>query len=346
MNETKQPEVSAIVLNHNGKDIIPQCIDSLIDQTYKDIEIIVVDNGSTDGSDSLVAKRYPDKVKLIKLDSNLGYAGGCNAGIRAATGRWIALLNNDAVADPRWIAKMLARIKNDGRNDAGMVASRILLMDSRDILDNTGHLIYPDGLNVGRGRLQKDYGQYEAEDEALFPSGCAALYSKQMLEMTGLFDEKFFAYADDTDLGLRGRLMGYRCLYANDAIVYHMHSATAGQYSSFKAFHVERNRIWVLIKIFPLSMVLMSPWYSFLRYCHQAKAALTGSGASGRFVKDEGVLQLAAVLIRALISSVSGIPGMLKERGSINNKRSLTQYEMKQLLKKYSINASNLARLG
>ena len=336
--------VSVIVLNWNGMPYIEECIESVLKQTMRDFELIVADNGSSDGSLELLKDRFAGRVKLLENGRNLGYAAGNNRAIETARGDWIALLNNDATPDRFWLQRLMDAVEKEERvGRVGMVASKILFYDRRDVIDNTGHLIYPDGLNRGRGRLERDAGQYDGRREALFPSGCAALYRREMLSEIGLLDEDFFAYGEDADLGLRGRLFGWRCIYAPKAMVYHRYSAGAGAYSELKAYHVERNRIWVLAKNFPTRMILLSPFYSFLRYLFQAYGALTAKGAAGEFVRSEGKSKLLLVLFRALKDAGWGLGKMIRKRHQIMSLARISDSEMAQLLKAHRISLRQIA---
>jgi GT2 family glycosyltransferase len=174
--------------------------------------------------------------------------------------------------------------------------------------------MYKDGIARGRGRLERDIGRYAKEEEVFFPSGCAGLYKKEMLDDIGLFDEDFFLYLDDVDIGLRGRIAGWTCMYAPDAVVHHKYSATTEPYSPLKAFLVERNRIWVVMKYFPLKMVFMSLIYTSLRYFFQGCGALTGKGASSHLMKSESPLSVLKIVFRAYAAALSRGFGMLKKR--------------------------------
>jgi len=338
------PAVSVIVLNYNGAGYVRECIDGLLRQSWRDYELIVVDNGSTDGSLEILKDTLPPGAKLIENGVNLGYAGGNNRGIEQSSGEWVALVNNDAVPDRFWLQRLMEAVGEDKHaGDIGMAASKILCYDRRDILDNTGHLIYPDGLNRGRGRLERDGGQYDAEREALFPSGCAGLYRREMLEQVGLFDPDFFAYGDDADLGLRGRLMGWRCVFVPRAKVYHRYSAGAGAYSEFKAYHVERNRVWVMVKLFPASWIAVSPVYTLLRYGLQAYGAFSGKGAAGMFARSGGKARLARVLFKALADAAGGLGRNIRKRRLIMARAVLSGREMAELLRSNRISAAEMA---
>jgi len=338
------PKVSVIVLNWNGMPYIAECLESILSQTMRDFEIIVADNGSTDGSLDLLKGKFAHRIVLLENGRNLGYAAGNNRAIAISKGEWIALFNNDAVADRFWMEKLLEAVEKEERAGwVGMAASKILLYDRRDTIDNTGHLIYPDGLNRGRGRLERDAGQYDTCREALFPSGCAALYRREMLDEIGLLDEDFFAYGEDADLGLRGRLYGWRCVYVPSARVYHRYSAGTSAYSELKAYHVERNRVWVLIKNFPACMIWLSPFYSLLRYLYQAYGALMAKGAAGEFARAEGKLKLLRVLFRALTDAALGVGKMRRKRREIMAKSRLSPSEMARLLRSNQISLRQIA---
>jgi len=332
---------SVIVLNWNGREHLAGCLDSLRAQTIKPFEILVVDNGSTDGSADFIEKHYGDLVTLIRSPGNLGFAAGNNLAIARTGGRYVALLNNDAEADPRWLELSGAALERSPR--AGMCAAKILNHQHRDIIDNTGHLIYRDGLNRGRGRLERDHGQYDDETEALFPSGCAAVYRKAMLDEIGGFDEDFFAYGDDTDIGLKGRLAGWGCVFEPRAVVYHKYSGSTGHYSPFKAFHVERNRVWIAVKYFPLSTLLANPFYAGIRYMLQAWGAISGTGAAGRFVREQSPWQLAWILVRANVAALAGLPRMLARRRQIRRMTRVTRTEIRSWFRRHRISAAELA---
>jgi GT2 family glycosyltransferase len=199
-----------IVVNYNRQDLLRACLDSLDAQTFSDFEIIVVDNGSQDGSLRYLQALASPRLRLVPLSTNTGFARGCNAGMEIARGKYVATLNNDAEADPQWLERLVRAMEQNPR--AGMCASKIVFHGDRGRIDKAGHLIYFDGLNHGRGSGERDAGQFDQQAEVLFPDGAAALYRRSMLEDVGLFDEAFFAYGDDADLGLRGRLSGWNCI--------------------------------------------------------------------------------------------------------------------------------------
>jgi GT2 family glycosyltransferase len=224
--------ISVVVLNWNGMTVLDRCLGSLEHQTYSSLEIIVVDNASTDGSAEWVRAKFPN-VRLIVNERNLGFGGGNNIGIRAVSGRYIMMLNNDTRLDSQCIEELKRTIEKDERY--GACASKILLEYEEDLIDAAGIVVCPDGLSIGRGRLEKG-DRYDEEVEVFFASDCACLYRKEMLDDIGLYDEDFFAYAEDTDLGWRARLAGWKAYYVPEAIVYYHYSKKFGTYSTLKAF--------------------------------------------------------------------------------------------------------------
>ncbi len=334
------PVISVIVVNYNGLPHLKECLDSLKAQTFRDFETIFVDNGSSDGSVEFVENNFAE-LKVIRTGKNLGYGGGNNAGIRDATGRYIALLNNDTKVDPDWLRMLFVAAEKD--EGIGMCASKILNYYRPGIIDNTGLLIYRDGVARGRGRLDRDTGQYDSEDEVFFPSGCAGLYRKDMLSEIGPLDEDFFLYVEDVDIGLRARLAGWRCVYVPRAVVYHKYSATTEAYSPLKAYLVERNRIWVMMKCFPPGMIVMSPCYTLLRYLLQGYGVMTGRGAGSHIVRSYSLLEGLKILIRSYSSALLGCGKMLRKRTEVMRRRKVSRGEMADWFRRFGISAREVA---
>lgn len=335
------PFVSVILVNWNGREYLGECLGSLRSQTFTDFEVVLVDNGSTDGSVEYIGSYFPEFSRIIRNEENRGFARGNNQGIRVARGKYIALLNNDARADSHWLEELVKAGEEDPLT--GMLASKVYLQGRGRVIDNVGHLIYRDGLNRGRGRLEVDQGQYDGKEEVLFPSGCAALYRLQMLDEIGLFDEDFFAYGDDTDIGLRGRLAGWRCLYVPQAVVYHRYSQSSGPYSPLKAFLAERNRVWIAVKYFPLSMLLKSPFYTLLRFLLQGYGALVGRGAAGKFSQEYSPFSLLKILLRAYVSASQGLPKMWRKRKEIRKLTKVSQKEIYSWFNQFGISAREIS---
>jgi GT2 family glycosyltransferase len=335
------PFFSVIVLNWNGRHLLEECLKSLLSQTFRDFETIVVDNGSVDGSVDLLQGRRDGEIKLIILASNIGFAGGNNAGMREAKGKYIVLLNNDTAVDSDWLAALHRAISR--HPETGMFTPKILNYYRRDEIDNTGHLIYPDGLARGHNRLEKNDGRFDEEREALYPSGCAGVYKKEMLDGIGLLDETFFAYGEDVDLGLRARWAGWECYYVPDAVVYHKYSATTGEYSPRKAFLVERNRIWILVNNFPLREILLSPFFTAYRCGLHLVGAVSGRGASGKFAREFSVGRLLLTIGKAEVAAIIGLPRVFQMRRKRKIIRKIPVSVFRGLLRRFKMDAREAA---
>jgi len=244
--------VSVIVLNWNGKPFLKECLDSLRTQTFRDFETILVDNGSTDGSVQYARQEFPD-VRIVGLDYNAGFARGNNMGIQASSGQYIALLNNDARAHPRWLEALTTTL--DARPEVGFCTSKILLYDQPGVIDSAGDLFYTCGVGEKRGRSETDRGQFAQLQPVFGACAAAALYRRSMLEDVGLFDEDFFAYAEDVDLSFRAQLAGYQCLYVPEAVVYHHLQGSFGAFPGHSLCLSRRNAFDTLLKNMPTALL-------------------------------------------------------------------------------------------
>jgi GT2 family glycosyltransferase len=242
----ERPTVSVIIPNWNGAKLLPPCLESLQRQTLPPLEVIVADGASTDDSAAVVRERFP-AVRWLALPENRGFTGNVNAGLRAARGEILALLNNDAEADPRWLEELVSGFA--AGPDVGFCASKMLLYDRRDVLNSAGDVYYRDGRPDNRGVWQTDHGQYDTADYVFGASGGAVAYRRSMLADVGLFDERLFMYCEDVDLSFRAQLRGYRCRYVPTARVYHRLSATGG--GTLASYYCGRNFIHVLLQNAP-----------------------------------------------------------------------------------------------
>ena len=336
----KEGLASIIIVTYNNAHLIRECLDSLLDQAYKEMEIIVVDNGSQDASCRLIEAGYAGRIKLIKNAANLGFARGNNVGINEANGEYIILINNDTKTDINCVQQLVEVANTDKM--VGMCAAKLLNYRDHAIIDAAGHLIYKDGLNQGRGRFETDRGQYENIEETIYPPGCGALYKRKMLNEIGLFDEDFFAYGEDTDIGLRARLMGWKALYVPKAIIYHKISQTGGQYSAFKLFFVERNRLFVIFKNYPSLFIMCSFFYTALRYWTQLLSILQNKGASRKYIKNASFIIVLKTLIKAYFSFIAQIPRLLSKRSKVRGKRKISDKQFLDLFEKFGIDVKKI----
>lgn len=334
-----QPRVSVIVLNYNGKQYLDACIASLEAQTFRDFELLMVDNASTDGSVQLLEERYEGKFRMIFNAENLGFAEGNNVALRVARGDFVIFLNNDTTLESDWLAELLKAA--EAYPEAGMFASQIRSFSQPEILDTVGIVLYPDGMSRGLGRLEPAEA-YSEPLEVFAPSGCAAMFRREVLDRIGGFDGDFFAYCEDTDLGMRARLAGWTCRYVPTARVYHHYSGTSGKYSPFKAFLVERNHLWVLVKLFPMRMILMSPWHTLRRYALQAYGVLAKKGASGQFASQMPAYHLIGILIRAYWGLLLAMPVLLRKRAEVKRYTRVSRREVASWFERFGISALEL----
>ena len=295
------PLISVIVLNYNGLRFLEPCLSSLFCQTFKDFEIILVDNGSSDGSSDYVRQHFPSVV-LVETGKNLGFAGGTNAGITIAQGEFILTLNNDTITDIHFLEELHKPMLRDP--EIGMCASKMLFPDGR--IYSTGISIFRSGAAMDRGIFEPDNGKYDSKEEVFGPCAGAALYRRSMLDTIGLFDEDFFLYMEDVDLAFRARLSGWKCRYIPAARVIHIHGGTAGVNSEISVYYGNRNLIWYTIKNFPARLFLTSfPWFVG-RNC---------ADIPYYFLKGRG-----KAILKAKIDAVRGLHTIIKKRKTVERK--------------------------
>ncbi len=240
--------VTAVVVNWNGRPYLGPCLSSLMAQSYPCLQVVLVDNGSQDGSLQYVQSAFPE-VQVISNQKNVGFATATNQAIAATDTPYIALLNNDAVAERHWLEHLVAAI--EGHPRVGACASKMLFLHKPTIINSTGIAVDVAGIAWDRKGGQADGEEDEAVMEVFGACGGAALYRQAMLTDVGAFDEDFFAYLEDVDLAWRARLRGWRCLYVPQARVYHLHSATGGEGSPVKSSLLGRNKLWAIAKNYP-----------------------------------------------------------------------------------------------
>jgi GT2 family glycosyltransferase len=298
-----QPDVSIVIVSWNGRQHLETCLGGVAGQTGVASETIVVDNGSTDGTADFVREKFP-WVRLVELPENVGYAGGNNAGVRYARGRYIALLNNDTSADPGWLRALLGGV--DEAAGYVLTTSRIVYMHDPDVIDSAG-----DGLLRWGGAFKRHHGASASAatvtEEVFGVCGAACLMPKAVFDELGGFDEDFFASHEDVDLSYRARLRGYRCRYVADAVIRHVGSATLGTMSAFSVFHGQRNLEWVYVKDTPASLLIRTlpghVIYDIAAAVHFARIGMLRS------------------YIRSKVAAFAGLPRMLGKRAAIQRGR-------------------------
>ncbi len=340
------PQLSIVIVNWNGKGFLEANLKSLLSQTYKLFELLFVDNGSSDGSVEFARSLLSGtgtEVTFIRNRSNRGFAAANNQGFAKARGEFILTLNNDTVLEKNCLEQLMdaALTSEEG---VGMWAPKILSMSDSGVIDSVGGLLlYPNGIGRGQGRMERDTSQFDSIKEALMPSACAGLYRKAMLDEVGYFDPDFFAYCEDTDLGLRARIAGWSCLSVPGAVLFHHYSGTSGSHTPFKAYLVERNHVWVVLKNFPPLSLLLFPFYEVWRYVAQVVGVLTGKGAGARLAGELSFAGLMGIVVRAYAGALVTLPATISKRKDIKKRARITSGQFRALLKRYSISAAELA---
>jgi GT2 family glycosyltransferase len=283
--KTKFPEVSVIIPNWNGIGLLKKCLDSLKSQSYKDFEILVIDNGSTDGSVGYIKKNYPH-VNLIELKSNTGFAPAVNLGVKICTGLYTVLLNNDAAMDKDCLKFLVSEAK--AKKDCGMVAAKILQMDNPRLIDSAGDYIDAVGHanNIGYG--EKDGEKYEKGGYVFMVSGGGCLIKREVFESIGFFDPDYFAYMEDVDFSLRAQMAGFKAWFEPKAKIYHKHKATSSRNPGFTEYLQYRNMTMTVIKDFPKDLLLRElNWLKILLVNLNTIRYLSGEGYLIQALKAE-----------------------------------------------------------
>jgi GT2 family glycosyltransferase len=326
--------VTVVVPTLEAGETLDACLASLDGQTFCDFEVIVIDNSGKR------AAKLNGRARVIANEHNVGFGAAVNQAFRHSAAPFLAVLNDDATAHSGWLEALLAAMTP--RPDVGMCASQVRLAgDGR--LDSAGMLLCLDGSSKQRGHLEPA-ASYNRQEEALLPSGSAALYRREMLEEIGLFDESFFLYCEDTDLGLRARWAGWECLYVPDARVDHRYSHSSGKASALKAYYVERNRLFVILKNFPLLDLPLVPFYAMSRYAWHFIYALGGRGKAAEFRREGGsALRLPWYVLRGHFELLARFPEVWRQRRGL--KRRLSAKQFHRLIRRYSISPRQVAAL-
>ncbi len=307
-NPSQEPcsSVSVVIVNWNGERFLERCLTALLAQTVKPHEIILLDNASTDGSIE-IARRYPE-IRLIALEQNTGFAHGNNLAIDAASieSEWLALINPDAFATPRWLETLL--VAAESNPDFAVFGSKLINATDSTLLDGAGDAYHISGIvwRMAHGAAVSTMG--DCECEIFSPCAAAALYRRSALLEVGGFDEDFFCYAEDVDLGFRLRLAGYRCLYVPVSVAHHVGSGTTGgQHSVFAVYHGHRNLVWMFVKDMPGFLFwLLLPLHVVLNLMSPVWFALHGQGG---------------VVLKAKWDALLGLPKMWRKRQQIQKAR-------------------------
>lgn len=301
-----KPKVTVVIVNWNGERFLERCLSALMAQTVPPREVILLDNASSDGSLGVV-QRFPS-VQLLSLNHNAGFARGNNLAIKAACAdsEWIALLNPDAFPEPRWLEELLLAVHANPEFD--VFGSKLVNAACPSVLDGAGDAYHMSGLvwRMQHGMPVESIG--EQPREVFSPCAAAALYRRSALDSVGGFDEDFFCYVEDVDLGFRLRLAGCRCLYVPASVVHHVGSGTTGgQHSNFAVYHGHRNLVWTYVKDMPGTLF----WLFLPLHLAMNLVALVWFSARGA----------GAVIARAKWDALRGLPVAWAKRRRIQARR-------------------------
>lgn len=246
--------IEIVIPNWNGAQMLSHCLQSLNEQTYKDFSVTVVDNGSADDSLEIIESVFPN-AKIIKFDHNRGFSVAVNEGIKATNAPWILLLNNDMEVAPNCLQQLAASVEEHSEYD--YFALKMMSFSERDTIDGAGDGVLRGGVGYRLGTMEKDSERYAADRPTFGACAGAALYKSEVFDRVGLFDSGFFAYLEDVDLNFRAARLGMRCMYLNQAVVFHIGSATTGSKINPTTIRLStRNNLFLLFKNYPLRLLL------------------------------------------------------------------------------------------
>ncbi len=324
-NCLRSPRVTVVIPTLSADAALWDCLQSLQHQSFREFQTVIIDNSGR----QLVRQGPPVEAAILHPPANIGFGAAINLGAREFPAEFIAALNDDAVPDPHWLATLVAAL--DAHPHAGMAASHIEN-------ESAGLLIAIDGSSKQRLPIPPEDG------DCLLPSGCAALYRLELFTVLGGFDESFFLYCEDTDLGLRAQWAGWSCRYAAAARVLHRYSHSAGRASALKAYLVERNRLFLVWKCFPLRRLLLVPCAALWRYLLHLSALLEGRGAAGEFrTSGQNPFQLPLFVLRAHWELLLALPRLLAARRAIRRSAKVSPEDFCALLDQHQITLPEVA---
>lgn len=311
------PFVSIIIVTWNSVKYIYNCLEKLTTQTFQDFEVILVDNGSEDGTLDGLQEKHPAVNLLIhKLSSNLGFTAANNIGARLARGKWLALLNADAFPEPDWLEKLLRTTEQNP--EYSFFSSRQIQLNAPQLLDGAGDIYHISGLAWRNGYRLSSKAHGHEQKEVFSPCAAAALYSREAFLNVGGFDEDYFSYFEDVDLGFRLRLSGAKCLYVPEAVVHHVGSASTGKRSDFSVYYGYRNMIWTFVKNMPVQLVwFFLPLHISAILFFAIYLTIRGQGKT---------------IWKAIFDAVCGLPKMIEKRRSIQKNRKTKPGELLRVM--------------
>ncbi|MDD3486840.1 MAG: glycosyltransferase family 2 protein [Candidatus Moranbacteria bacterium] len=339
---------AVIIANWNGKKYLKDCLDSLAGQSSQDFKIVFVDNGSNDGSLDFVRENYAEKgligrMEILSLENNTGFARGYNIGIEKAFEdkniKYIFAINNDTRLDKYFVEKMACCAES--HPGTGSIQPKILNFFEPKKIDCLGIVFASDGTAHNRGYGEMDKGQFDQEEEVFGANATAALYTREALETTQqkkgeYFDGNFFAYYEDTDLAWRLRLAGYAAYSCPKAIVWHVHSATAGKASLFKAYYLHRNYFFAVFKNLPFGIMIEMLAHRSVSYFRLVLNIFRKEKKAAEYVGNGGKGKVGLAILKAWGSVLANLPHILEQRRKIQKSKKVPAKEIRTWLKKFA----------
>lgn len=311
------PIISVVIISWNNGIYLDRCLNSLKKQPLDNSEVIIVDNGSTSQIVSNFEDKYLDLyLRVERLKLNRGFAIANNIGAKMAQGKWIALLNADAFPEPDWLENLLKAAEENP--DYSFFSSRQIQYNQPELLDGTGDAYHISGLAWRNGYNYKASKHGHEQKEVFSACAAAALIESDLFLEMGGFDEDFFSYFEDVDLGFRLRLAGKKCLYVPDAIVHHVGSASTGKRSDFSVYYGYRNMIWTFFKNMP------SPLIWFLLPIHIGTVLF--------FIFYLTIRGQGKTILRAVMDAIRGLPKILKKRKDIQRSKKVRAFQLLKVM--------------
>jgi GT2 family glycosyltransferase len=309
-----EPKVSIVIPNWNGREHLPMVLSSMKGQTFRDFDITVVDDGSTDDSVGYLEREWPE-VRVVRFAENMGFASAWARGVAESTGEYLVVINNDIEFEPSWLETLTREM--DADPSIGFITTKIRFQDDRDVIYGVGHDFYVYGWCATRGLREKDVGQYDQRSETAAATGAGSMFRRAALDSAGGVDADYWMYCEDVDLGLRILLQGYRGIYLPAPVGYHVGGATMGSYLDVQRFHLWRNQLVTVAKDVPAGILWRALpkllLFHYYQYSHERRGG-TGS---------------ARLVLKAYAAFLKALPKTLAKRRRIQRARKISPAEFR-----------------
>lgn len=316
MSHSPEPLISVVIPNYNGERYLVDCLDSLLEQSYRNLELIVVDNGSDDASVELVERNYGG-VRLIRRGENRGFSAAVNTGLLASRGQFVVLLNNDTRSDGNFVQKLYDGMRTNP--DAAMAAPKMLFARDPSVINSLGLGYCITGANHDIGFGMPDGPQFDVLKWVFGPCGGAGMYRRSLFVDIGLFDEDFFMYYEDVDMSFRAQLAGYRCVSVPSARVYHAEGGSSAGLPKRRNFYFARNSLTVVLKDFPAELIYRNIFAISWEVAKRTASALLKGDVSA---------------LMGYLASVRGLFGTMRKRREVQEKKRVANQYIETMLKK------------